>query len=188
MNAPRQDLRARQTRLQDYQTMLARRLREARSLPAADSYLALQVGTRHWLLPLAETGEVLDMREPSPVPLTQPWYSGLVNARGSLLGVIDFSLFCGGPPTPVQAGSKIVVLSREAERACAILATRVAGLRHAADLGLPHGDAAAAPGTHAAPAWEGQRYADREGRDWQVLEVRALLDAPAFLQAGRAAA
>lgn len=190
MNAPRQDLRARQTRLQDYQAMLARRLREARSLPAADSYLALQVGPRNWLLPLADAGEVLDMRPPSPVPLTQPWYSGLVNARGSLLGVIDFSLFCGGAPTPLQPGSKIVVLSREVERACAILATRVAGLRHAADLSLPHGDAHApstAPST-GKQAWEGQRFADRDGRDWQVLDVRALLDAPAFLQVGRATA
>lgn len=186
MNAPRQDLRARQTRLQDYQAMLARRLREARSLPAADSYLALQIGSRHWLLPLAETGEVLDMRQPSRVPLTQPWYSGLVNARGSLLGVIDFSLFCGGAPTPVQPGSKLVVLSRQVERACAILATRVAGLRHAADLGLPHGEAAPQPGE--APAWEGQRFADRDGREWQVLDVRALLEAPAFLQVGRSAA
>lgn len=186
MNAPRQDLRARQTRLQDYQAMLARRLREARSLPAADSYLALQVGPRNWLLPLADTGEVLDMRAPSRVPLTQPWYSGLVNARGSLLGVIDFSLFCGGAPTPVQPGSKIVVLSRQVERACAILATRVAGLRHTADLSLPHGDA---PTPSAATrAWEGQRFADRDGRDWQVLDVRALLDAPAFLQVGRGAA
>ncbi|WP_367394915.1 chemotaxis protein CheW [Cupriavidus sp. Agwp_2] len=185
MNAPRQDLRARQTRLQDYQAMLARRLREARSLPAADSYLALQIGTRHWLLPLAETGEVLDMRQPSRVPLTQPWYSGLVNARGSLLGVIDFSLFCGGAPTPVQPGSKLVVLSRQVERACAVLVTRVAGLRHAADLGLPHEEAAQEPGE--APAWEGQRFADREGRDWQVLNVRALLEAPAFLQVGRSA-
>jgi twitching motility protein PilI len=191
MNAPRQDLRARQTRLQDYQAMLARRLREARSLPASDSYLALQVGARHWLLPLAETGEVLDLRQPSPVPLTQPWYSGLVNARGSLLGVIDFSLFCGGGPTPLQAGSKIVVLSREVERACAILATRVAGLRHAADLGLPQanaGDPSDPSDTPDTPAWEGQRFADREGRAWQVLDVRALLDAPAFLQVGRAVA
>ncbi|TDF66222.1 chemotaxis protein CheW [Cupriavidus sp. L7L] len=190
MNAPRQDLRARHTRLQDYQAMLARRLREARTLPAADSYLALQIGARHWLLPLAETGEVLDMRPPSRVPLTQPWYSGLVNARGSLLGVIDFSLFCGGSPTPVQPGSKLVVLSRQVERACAILATRVAGLRHATELGLPHEEAAQglAQGSDEAPAWEGQRFADRDGRDWQVLNVRALLDAPAFLQVGRSAA
>ncbi len=183
MNAPRQDLRGRQTRLHDYQAMLARRLREARSLPAADSYLGVQVGQRHWLLPLVQTGEVLEMRQPSPVPLTQPWYRGLVNARGNLLGVIDFGLFCGEGPTPLAAGSKVVVLSRQVERACGIIATRVVGLRHAGDLSLPHEDAPAP--VEAAPAWEGARFADREGRGWQVLDVGALLEAPAFLQAGR---
>ncbi|TXI87821.1 MULTISPECIES: chemotaxis protein CheW [unclassified Cupriavidus] len=182
MNAPRQDLRARQTRLQDYQAMLARRLREARSLPAVDSYLGVQIGQRHWLLPLPETGEVLEMRAPAGVPLTQPWYRGLINARGNLLGVIDFSMFCGEAPTPLQAGSKIVVLSRNVERACGIIATRVVGLRHAGDLSLPHGEVP--PGE---AVWEGASYADRDGRDWQVLDIRQLLEAPAFLQAGRAA-
>jgi len=184
MNAPRQDIRARQTRLQDYQAMLARRLREARNLPAVESYLGVLVGQRNWLLPLPETGEVLEMRQPAGVPLTQPWYRGLVNARGNLLGVIDFGMFCGDGPTPVQPGSKIVVLSRNVERACGIIATRVVGLRHAGDLALPHGDAQVAP----AAAWHGPHFADRDGRDWQVLDVRQLLDAPAFLQAGRVAA
>jgi len=177
MNVPRQDLRARQMRLQDYQAMLARRLREARTMPAVDSYLALQVGQRHWLLPLAETGEVLEMRQPGRVPLTQPWYAGLVNARGNLLGVIDFSLFCGEGPTPLPPGSKIVVLSRQVERACGIVATKVVGLRHAGDLSLAEAGSAAAE-------WEGDSYRDRDGRHWQVLDVRRLLDAPAFLQAG----
>ena len=67
MNAPRQDIRARQTRLQDYQAMLARRLRDARNLPAVDSYLGVLVGQRHWLLPLPDTGEVLEMRQPAGV-------------------------------------------------------------------------------------------------------------------------
>jgi twitching motility protein PilI len=189
MNAPRQDLRARQTRLQDYQAMLARRLREARDLPAVDSYLGLQVGQRHWLLPLPETGEVLEMRRPSRVPLTQFWYTGLVNARGSLLGVIDFGLFCGEGATSLQPGSKIVVLSRQVERACGILATRVIGLRHAGDLFLPAEPADKAPARQEPAAeWEGARFADRDGRDWQVLDVRRLLAAPAFLQVGRQAA
>ncbi len=186
MTAPRQDLRARQTRLQDYQAMLARRLREARNLPAVDSYLGLLVGQRHWLLPLPETGEVLEMRQPSRVPLTQHWYTGLVNARGSLLGVIDFGLFCGEGATPLQPGSKIVVLSRQVERACGILATRVIGLRHAGDLALPAGAEPARQDP--APEWEGARFADRDGRDWQVLDVRRLLASPAFLQVGRQAA
>ena len=185
MNAPRQDIRARQTRLQDYQAMLARRLRDARNLPAVDSYLGVLVGQRHWLLPLPDTGEVLEMRQPAGVPLTQPWYRGLVNARGNLLGVIDFGLFCGEGPTPVQPGSKMVVLSRHVERACGIIATRVVGLRHAGDLSLPHGDAPAGHEAALAPEWHGPRFADRDGRDWQVLDIRQLLDAPAFLQVGR---
>lgn len=191
MTAPRQDIRARQTRLQDYQAMLARKLREARSLPAADSYLGLQIGQRHWLLPLADTGEVLEMRQPSRVPLTQAWYVGLVNARGNLLGVIDFGLFCGEGATPVLPGSKIVVLSRQVERACGILATRVVGLRHAADLAEPVQDGEGGPpGQYRDTAgsgleWEGPRLADRDGRHWQVLDVRRLLDAPPFLQVSR---
>jgi len=179
MNAPRQDLRARQTRLQDYQAMLARRLREARNLPSVDSYLGVLVGQRGWLLPLMETGEVLEMRQPASVPLTQPWYRGLVNARGNLLGVIDFGMYCGDGPTPVQPGSKIVVLSRHVERACGIIATRVAGLRHAVDLTPAGADEPA--------GWQGARYADKEGRDWQVLDIGQLLESPSFLQAGRTA-
>ncbi|KWR81212.1 MULTISPECIES: chemotaxis protein CheW [Cupriavidus] len=180
MNAPRQDLRARQTRLQDYQAMLARRLRDARNLPAVDSYLGVVVGQRNWLLPLLETGEVIEMRQPAGVPLTQPWYRGLVNARGNLLGVIDFAMFCGDGPTPVQPGSKIVVLSRHVERACGIIATRVLGLRHAADLTPAQGEEP--------EGWQGLRFADREGRGWQVLDIGQLLASPAFLQAGRTVA
>lgn len=180
MNAPRQDIRARQTRLQDYQAMLARRLRDARNLPAVDSYLGVLVGQRHWLLPLPDTGEVLEMRQPAGVPLTQPWYRGLVNARGNLLGVIDFGLFCGEGATALQPGSKIVVLSRQVERACGIIATRVVGLRHAGDLTPAPGDAP--------EGWCGAHFADRDGRDWQVLDIRQLLDSPVFLQAGRVAA
>jgi len=180
MNAPRQDLRARQTRLHDYQAMLARRLRDARNLPAVDSYLGVLVGQRSWLLPLMETGEVLEMRTPAAVPLTQPWYRGLVNARGNLLGVIDFGMFSGDGPTPVQPGSKIVVLSRHVERACGIIATRVVGLRHAVDLTPAEGEAP--------QGWHGAHLADRDGRGWQVLDIRQLIEAPAFLQAGRTAA
>src|SRR5262249_26632636 len=115
------------------------------------------------------------------VPLTQPWYTGLVNARGNLLGVIDFGLFCGDAPTPLQPGSKIVVLSRQVERACGITATRVAGLRHAGELTNAEGGAGQED-------WQGAWVADREGRTWRVLDVERLLEAPAFLQAGRQAA
>lgn len=180
----RPDLRARQVRLQDYQAMLARRLREARTLPAVESYLGVQVGARHWLLPLPQTGEIIEWKAASPVPLTQPWYTGLINARGNLLGVIDFGMFYGEAPTPVQAGSKIVVLSREVERACGIVATRVTGLRHAGDLRAAE-TAVVGHGDGDGGDWRGAALVDRDGRDWRVLDIARLLEAPAFLQAGR---
>ncbi len=97
--------------------------------------------------------------------------------------MIDFGLFCGEGPTPVQPGSKIVVLSRHVERACGIIATRVVGLRHAGDFSrCRYGDAPAGHEAALAPEWHGLRFADRDGRDWQVLDIRQLLDAPAFLQ------
>ncbi|WP_295493835.1 chemotaxis protein CheW, partial [uncultured Ralstonia sp.] len=87
MSEPRTNLTSRQ-RLHEYQAMLARRLQEARAKASTDSFLGVQIGERYWLLSLADTGEVLDFQAPARVPLTQPWYLGLVNARGNLLGVI----------------------------------------------------------------------------------------------------
>ncbi len=120
MNEPRTNLTSRQ-RLHEYQAMLARRLQEARAKSSTEGFLGVQIGDQHWLLSLSDTGEVLDYQPPARVPLTQPWYLGLVNARGNLLGVIDFSLFCGEAATAGGAGAKIVVLSKDPQRACAII-------------------------------------------------------------------
>lgn len=57
-----------------------------------------------------------------------------MNARGTLLGVIDFALFSGEAPTVGGVGAKMVVLSKDPQRACAILVPRVAGLRSLSDL------------------------------------------------------
>ena len=55
------------------------------------------------------------------------------------------------------------------------------GLRHAADLAPAASDGESGE-------WLGAQFADREGRDWRVLDIQRLLDAPAFLQAGRSVA
>jgi twitching motility protein PilI len=174
---------ARKNRLQEYQAMLARKLRDARTQPATEGYLGLQICERHWLLSLAEAGEVLDLQAPTPVPLTQPWYAGLINARGNLVGVIDFARFCGGDSTPTTPSvSKIVVLSKHPDRACGILVSRVLGLRSAGDL------QAQQLAVEGPASWEGRSWKDADGRDWRELDVRRLLNDPAFLQVGRQAA
>ena len=178
MNEQRTNLTSRQ-RLHEYQAMLARRLQEARAKSATEGFLGVQIGEHHWLLSLTETGEVLDYQPPARVPLTQPWYLGLVNARGNLLGVIDFGLLCGEAPTSSGSGAKIVVLSKDPQRACAILVPRVAGLRSLSD--LQPAEATAEEGR----PWLGRAWSDAQGTQWRELDVRQLLADPAFLQVGR---
>lgn len=181
MNEPRTNLTSRQ-RLHEYQAMLARRLQEARAKASTEGFLGVQIGEHHWLLSLTETGEVLDYQPPARVPLTQPWYLGLVNARGNLLGVIDFGLFCGEAPATGSAGTKIVVLSKDPQRACAIVVPRVAGLRSLSDL-----QPAEATPEESRP-WLGRAWRDAQGTQWRELDVRQLLADPAFLQVGRSRA
>lgn len=181
MNESRTNLTSRQ-RLHEYQAMLARRLQEARAKSSTEGFLGVLIGEHHWLLSLTETGEVLDYQPPARVPLTQPWYLGLVNARGNLLGVIDFGLFCGEAPTASGAGAKIVVLSKDPQRACAILVPRVAGLRSLSD--LQPADVAQDEGH----PWQGRAWRDAQGTLWRELDVRQLLADPAFLQVGRSRA
>lgn len=181
MSEPRTNLTSRQ-RLHEYQAMLARRLQEARAKASTDSFLGVQIGERYWLLSLADTGEVLDFQAPARVPLTQPWYLGLVNARGNLLGVIDLGLFCGEAPTAGGVGTKIVVLSKDPQRACAIVVPRVAGLRSMTDL-----QAVDAEPDQDKP-WQGRAWRDAQGTLWRELDVCQLLADPAFLQVGRSRA
>ncbi|CAJ0794921.1 hypothetical protein LMG7141_03017 [Ralstonia condita] len=181
MTETRTNLTSRQ-RLHEYQAMLARRLQEARAKSSTEGFLGVQIGEHHWLLSLTDTGEVLDYQPPARVPLTQAWYLGLVNARGNLLGVIDFGLFCGEAPTAGGPGAKIVVLSKDPQRACAIVVPRVAGLRSLTDLQL----AEAAPDE--SRPWQGRAWRDAQGMLWRELDVRQLLADPAFLQVGRSRA
>ena len=178
MTETRTNLTSRQ-RLHEYQAMLARRLQEARAKSSTEGFLGVQIGEHHWLLSLTDTGEVLDYQPPARVPLTQPWYLGLVNARGNLLGVIDFGLFCGEAPTGSGSGAKIVVLSKDPQRACAIVVPRVAGLRSLSDL-----QPAEATVEEGRP-WLGRAWRDAQGTQWRELDVRQLLADPAFLQVGR---
>jgi len=181
MSETRTNLTSRQ-RLHEYQAMLARRLQEARAKSSTEGFLGVQIGEHHWLLPLADTGEVLDYQPPARVPLTQPWYLGLVNARGNLLGVIDLGLFCGEAAVGAGVGAKIVVLSKDPQRACAIVVPRVAGLRSLSDLQPVE------VVSDESRAWQGRAWRDAQGTLWRELDVRQLLADPAFLQVGRSRA
>ena len=81
--------------LRDLQSRLAERLQAARTEPVAKSWLAVECGSRGFLFPLKEAGEIFALAPMVPVPHSHRWFLGVSNLRGHLHGVVDLAGFLG---------------------------------------------------------------------------------------------
>ena len=78
--------------LRELQIRLASRLQAAKSEGlSVSSWLAIEAAGRFYLLPLGHSGEIFPNSVVQPVPYTQPWFLGVANLRGGLVGVIDLA-------------------------------------------------------------------------------------------------
>lgn len=172
------DPAARRARLRQYQQQLLERVQAARtSSGARANQLGVEIGGMRYLLDLLEAGEIVPVPALTRVPLTQPWYLGLANIRGNLVGVVDLAAYLGQPAalagaqgTP-SAGARIVTLAPALGVPCGLLATRVVGLRDATDM---------AQVRHP----EGDKLVDADGLDWTPLALAELVREERFLQVG----
>jgi twitching motility protein PilI len=162
--------------LRDYQRELAERLRQADSARAA-SKLGVQVGEQNWLIDLAEAGEVMPVPPITAVPLARAWFRGVVNVRGNLYSVVDFSEFLGTGVSRGGEQARLVLLGERFRSAAALLVDRSLGLRNPAQF------RAREPGSGAA-AWLRAEYEDEVGARWSELDVGALVRDAAFLDVG----
>jgi twitching motility protein PilI len=163
------DPAARRTRLRQYQEELLERMQAARTGSGARTHqLGVEIGGERYLLDLLEAGEIVPVPALTGVPLTQPWYLGLANIRGSLVGVIDLARFFGlqDNATPGPA-ARLVTFSPSLGMPCGFLAARVHGLRQAADMTPQDG-----------------RLVDADGNAWTPLALAALAQDERFLQVG----
>lgn len=165
----RLDAAGRRTRLRQYQVQLLERMQAARTSSGARIHqLGVQIGPERYLLDLTQTGEIVTPGPLCVVPLTQSWYRGLSNIRGSLVGVIDFARYLGIGETAAGADSRIVTFATGLGFNCGLLVSRVYGLRHAAEMEA-----------------QGERLRDADANDWTPLDLAALAQDPRFLQVGR---
>lgn len=168
----------RRVRLREFQAGLAERLRRAQSAPLTTNRLGFQVGSRNFLVDLADAGEILAVPEITPVPLTKPWYRGLANVRGSLLGVVDLSLFADGVATPIDRDSRVLAFAADLRFNAGILVTRMLGLRSSAQLVVD------AERVSAEVPWASVNLIDADGVRWHELDLGLLTGDERFLQIG----
>lgn len=168
---------ARRISLREFQESLAQRLAESGS-GERRTLLGLETPTENWLVDLADTGEVLPVPPIAPVPLTHAWYRGLVNVRGNLCGVVDFSAFHSGDPVSPAGASRILLVGARHGSGIALLFSRAAGL-HGREEFNPDPNCSDDP-----RPWVSQVLDDVQGRRWLKLDIAALVRDPAFVEAG----
>src|SRR5512135_766899 len=97
-------------KLREFSTQLAQRLKEAEApgLATAPTRLAVRVGNENFLIDMGVAGEIVALPEIAPVPWTKPWYRGLANVRGRLIGVVDLSQFKGGAPLAAEQSTQLL--------------------------------------------------------------------------------
>ena len=168
---------AKKTSLRDFQAYLAERILGAAQGRGASSWLGVQAGDDNWLIDLSDSGEIVQAPKLTAVPLTRPWFAGIANIRGSLHAVADFSVFCGGAPTPRNNNTRLLLVGSKHGANAALLVTRMLGLKNP-------DDCAAAGADPAAPSWGAVRYTDSQGGVWRKLSVRDLLADNDFMNIG----
>lgn len=163
-------------KLREFSVQLAERIKSAPSRSNEPVRLAVRIGQASYLLPMAVASEIVALPEIAPVPWTRPWYRGLANVRGRLVGAIDLQQFAGRGPLPPEQSQQLLVISEAMNLNAALLVTRAFGLRNLNDL-----ESLGRAGDDA-PAWETTCFRDLDGTVLTELDLAALVRSEAFGQ------
>ena len=180
---------AKRISLREFQQGLSERLVSARRGEGARALLGIESGSddlpggSRWLIDLADSGEVTPLPPLTLAPLTKSWFSGIANIRGVLYGVVDFSAWRGGAPTPINAQARLLLVGARHGVNSALLVRRALGLRpqrdmHAADETKAH---AGAQDMGSPAPWLGGCFKDPQDQTWTQLRIPALLSDPSYL-------
>ena len=175
---------AKRISLREFQQSLSERLVSARRGEGGQTLLGVESGAEdlsggsHWLIDLADSGEVVPLPQLTPAPLTKSWFAGIANIRGVLYSVVDFSAWRGGAPTPINAQSRLLLIGARHGINSALLVRRALGLRPQLQM---RAVSEAGAGTDETSPWLGGRFTDAQGLAWTQLRIPALLADPDYL-------
>jgi twitching motility protein PilI len=141
----------------------------------------VRAGGGNFLFPLGQSGEIFPALGVQSVPYSLAWFSGVLNIRGGLYGVVDFAAYLAQDGAaqprsgPVSTDPSVVTLNVALEVNCALKVDDLLGLRGV--------DAfvSSSPAAPDAPSYFGTRFVDAAGASWQEINMRTLSQTPQFL-------
>jgi twitching motility protein PilI len=155
--------------LRDFQQNLSDRLQDQSRKGHQISTLGVKIGSQHWLIEMADIGEVLPVLKATPLPLCKDWVVGMVNVRGNLHCVTDIAVFMNKGRASGEMQNRLLLLAERYDFNAAILVERVLGLRDT-------------------QGWEHDVvqdcYFDEQNTIWRKLDIVGLLGQAEFLQIG----
>jgi len=165
--------------MRDFSAQLAKRLAEAPASDMQAARLGVRIGSRGFLVEMTSAGEVVPAASIARVPWTRPWFRGLANVRGRLVGVYDLLHMTGSEPLRDEQALQLLVLGDALKVNAALLVSRAFGLRYAKDLdAMPEAESAGAP------PWEGARFRDAGGMVLTELNLARLVADERFTSIG----
>lgn len=169
---------AKKVSLREFQEGLVARLKEVQTGAVAQSAskMGVQVGHEKWLINLPDVSEVVPLPQLLPVPLTQPWFSGVANVRGVLYSAVDFSRFLGGDATHANIDSRLLLANGKYHINAGIIVHHMLGLKNPDQFQLEAHENL--------PPWVAAEYRDGNGDVWKELNMLGLVSHPDFLNVG----
>jgi len=154
--------------LREFQQQVLDRLQSQTAGDARQSALGIQLGQEYWLVDMTDISEVMPVPPLTTVPLTQSWYRGVANVRGTLHSIIDLNAYLRHESTAQDAHSRVLLLHPRFAFNAGFLVGRVLGLRDTA-------------------AWQPTEgcLRDATGQVWRQMDIPQILKQPEFLRIGR---
>ncbi len=165
-------------KLRDFSAQLAARLQAAPGPAGEPARLAIRIGSASYLLNMNSAGEIVSAPPVTQVPWTKPWYLGLANVRGRLVGVIDLMLLAGEQAIAPEDAQQLIVFNESLKTNVGLLITRAFGLRNIKDL-EPLG-----PVHNRTRPWEAQSYRDTDGSRLIEIDLQGLTSYEEFTSIG----
>lgn len=164
----------------DLQERLARRIKEATlGNYKISSWLAVEIGASSYLIPLSHSSEIFPYAPIHPVSYTQPWFLGVANLRGELVGVTDVGVLMGQAPRArseqMLQQVKLLTFNPILEMNAALLIDRLIGLKSVDSF------VRAEPRAEFDAPYLGTVYFDKMGKRWQELNLQLLAKTKEFL-------